>query len=499
VKINLELCTGCGTCEKNCPLNAVVLEDKKPIFTAKCVSCSLCMNLCPNQAISLPDLISDDEIVCEHCPVGCRIKDGFTGACQRYIRKGDELVPTRSLVIPPPPSMQEIRQEIIISHPVITGIGAGTTYPDYIPAPYAVMEKRDDVDVVTVVTEAPLTYSSMVIKIDTERFIGNETAPVKHKGKVVGHVTTEQYGSKMISIGGINLMKGKNKVELTRLMVNIANLEEFELMVEGGASLLLEIGKPPIIDGVKSDNMKVACGAAIMGMAGPMLKGIADEVIILDADITGLFSESHVGKLMGFSPTSIKPPGTYATPGRYFGEHGDGWGGTKVMDPVDAIADFDPDKLFPGMRVLVLEVTGTKVAMLKLNEKKEFVKVDVPPEAERVRKWIYENREASLVSAIYMGGAGGSARAGITQNPIALTKALHNGEVVLSVGGVKAFVLPGGGINFMVDISKIKWRSFTWVPSPAMVVPIEYTMTKDVYYKLGGHKRKLTLLEELKR
>ena len=169
------------------------------------------------------------------------------------------------------------------------------------------------------------------------------------------------------------------------------------------------------------------------------------------------------------------------------------------MDPVDAIADFDPDKLFPGMRVLVLEVTGTKVAMLKLNEKKEFVKVDVPPEAERVRKWIYENKEASLVSAIYMGGAGGSARAGITQNPIALTKALHNGEVVLSVGGVKAFVLPGGGINFMVDISKIKWRSFTWVPSPAMVVPIEYTMTKDVYYKLGGHKRKLTLLEELKR
>ena len=32
---------------------------------------------------------------------------------------------------------------------------AGGTYPDYVPAPYIVTSRRDDVDVVTTVTEAP--------------------------------------------------------------------------------------------------------------------------------------------------------------------------------------------------------------------------------------------------------------------------------------------------------------------------------------------------------
>jgi hypothetical protein len=96
--------------------------------------------------------------------------------------------------------------------------------------------------------------------------------------------------------------------------------------------------------------------------------------------------------------------------------------------------------------------------------------------------------EESRVSGIYCGGSGGSARAGVTRYPIKLTRAVHRKEVRLTIGGAPAFVLPGGGINFMVDVEKIMHGAFTWVPTPATVCPIEYTMTLKNYLEMGGHE-----------
>jgi hypothetical protein len=57
----------------------------------------------------------------------------------------------------------------------------------------------------------------------------------------------------------------------------------------------------------------------------------------------------------------------------------------------------------------------------------------------------------------------------------------------LTVGGAATFVLPGGGINFMVDVEKVMPGAFAWVPTPATVCPIEYTMTLEDYHEMGGH------------
>jgi hypothetical protein len=57
----------------------------------------------------------------------------------------------------------------------------------------------------------------------------------------------------------------------------------------------------------------------------------------------------------------------------------------------------------------------------------------------------------------------------------------------LTVGGAPVFLLPGGGINFMVDVEKVTPGAFTWVPTPATVCPIEYTMTYADYEEMGGH------------
>ncbi len=68
----------------------------------------------------------------------------------------------------------------------------------------------------------------------------------------------------------------------------------------------------------------------------------------------------------------------------------------------------------------------------------------------------------------------------------------------MTIGGVPAYVLPGGGINFMVDVGKMKWRSFSWVAVPAVVAPIEYTMEESTFIEMGGHQQALRLLSDIK-
>jgi len=495
--LDRDLCTGCKICFQECSVHAIEMENGLPRFGEGCVRCGLCVTICPGKAISLPIEARAGVIRCNHCPVGCRIPEGYLGACQRYRNVQNQLKPARPLVLPQISERNHRYRQTLISQPLITAIGAGGTYPDYIPAPLAAQKKRGDVDVVTVVSESPLTYSSIMVKIDTDRFIGDETAIVKYRGANVGHVTTEQYGSKMISIGGINLMKTKNRLKATRLIVAIANGEAFTLKVQNGARLELQVGHPPVVDKTPADAMKVACGAGIMGIFGPKLKDLADEIIILDADITGLFSESHVGHVLGFQPRGITPPGRYSTPGRYFGDTGNGWGGTNVTEPHQAFRVTDPDKIWNGMKVLILEVTGRQVALLQADRDKKFHPLPIPAAVEEIRDLIQQNMENSLTSAVYMGGCGGSARAGITSYPIKLTQAVHSGDVRLTVGGVPAYVMPGGGINFLVDVAQMRWRPFSWTPSPAVVVPLEYTMEKETYFRLGGDKQNLTTLKEI--
>ncbi len=500
--VDQETCTQCGVCGRECPLGVIAVGEKDfPVFGNGCVRCGLCVSVCPVQAISrpAPGALRGKAMVCDHCPVGCDVPEGFLGACQRYRNTDGAIIPARPLVMPPQIDPEALCHNALMNRPLITAIGAGGTYPDYKPAPLAAQTRVQDVDVVTVVTESPLTYSSMLLKIDTDRAIGEETAAVTYRGAAVGHVTTEQYGSKMISLGGINVMKSRHRLKATRLIVALANNEPAELSVEGGAKLQVQVGRPPIINGRESEDMKIACGAAIMGMFGPQLYTLADEIIILDSDITGLFSESHVGHVFGFDWRGIKPRGKYGSPGRYFGYPGDGWGGSDVTDPAEAFEIVEPEKIRPGLKILVLEVTGKHAALLEADEKKRFHRLALPEDVAAIRDLIAENKEPSMTSAVYMGGCGGSARSGVTGNPIQLNRAVHGGDVRLSIGGVSAFVLPGGGINFMVDVGPMRWRPFSWTPAPAVVAPIEYTMAKETYIRLGGHQQNLTLLEDIQK
>jgi hypothetical protein len=98
-----------------------------------------------------------------------------------------------------------------------------------------------------------------------------------------------------------------------------------------------------------------------------------------------------------------------------------------------------------------------------------------------------------------MAGAGGSLRAGVTENPVKLTDSVKQSLTRVTSGGAPAYIWPGGGITFMVDVSRMPENAFGYVPTPAIVAPIEFTLKKSDYASLGGHMDSVRPLEEVLR
>lgn len=176
-------------------------------ITAACVECNVCRRVCPFGAIEGAEPV-DGVVQCSSCSVQCKIPVGSTGACKRYTNEGGRLVRNRALVVEGKPQT-EIDPRI--AKPIITAVGAGTNYPCIRPAPHIVCEKRDGVDVVTTVTEAPLSYSGVLVKLDTNTYIAKRGPRFTAEGKPVGLVQTEEYGSKMIYVGGANRADGQGR------------------------------------------------------------------------------------------------------------------------------------------------------------------------------------------------------------------------------------------------------------------------------------------------
>ena len=488
MKVDLEKCIGCGYCVRDCPLEAVRLMKKKAVIGEKCTDCGACMKVCEQGALEREDAFPAGTIVCDACPITCRIKEGRIGACLRY--RNDR---GKSVRITPLHSFEDVASIVgpdpdpAIQRPLITAIGSGTTYPDCKPAPVIAGGKQKDVDVVTVVTEAPLSYSSILVKIDTDLQVGEEGADVVVGKRKVGMVITEQYGSKMLSIGGVNLLTGKDGLVVARTVTDIANRLPVKLVVEGGSKIRVQVGKAPEINGLLPENMRVGCGSATLGLFAPLLREAADEVIILDSHITSLMSEHAAGRFVGAKPSGVRLRYRMSTPGRYFGDHGDGWGGTSIQDPLEVIAGVDTGLMAPGLRVLITETTGKNAKLYQWGDDAVFHRLPLTSECIKAVEAISASCESSTVSAVYMGGSGGSARAGVALYPVKLTAAVHEARAMLTVGGAPAYVLPGGGINFMVDVGRVKEGSFYWTPTPATICPIEYTMRLQDFEEMGGH------------
>ena len=256
--------------------------------------------------------VREGKVECNACPVLCHISEGRVGACDRYANHGGVLVRLDPVVFlsqqaqsADPLSLQARPDSETSPQPLtaidsaergvfVTGIGASTTYPDYKPAPFIVAAKSKGVDMVTVVTEGIFSYCSLKVKIDTDRYLGDERAAVLYQGEEVGHVTTAEYGSQMLSLGGVHHLTGGGKKQgrmALELMHVLGNQQAAEVQVENGAKVVLQAGRAPVVDGVTEQRMRVGCGSAAVGMFARQWLGLCDEVVVVDDHITGVLTE----------------------------------------------------------------------------------------------------------------------------------------------------------------------------------------------------------------
>ena len=440
---------------------------------------------------------------CDACPVLCRIRPGRQGACARYANDNGQLVRTDPLVL-----MQRVADEggkavqfagsnwdgapLDPSRTFVTGIGAGTTYPDYKPAPFIVSAEHDGVDTVTVVTEGIFSYCGVKVKIDTDRHLGPETAAIRVRGEQVGHVTTAEYGSQMLSIGGVRHLTGGSKKEGTvacDALLELCSGKPVEMTIDNGHAVIVQAGVAPIVDGKPEVRMRVGCGSAAVGIFARQWLGHVDEVIVVDDQITGVLTEHQSGRVLDMPLAGIRVRGRRSTPGRYFqvANPGLGWGGTDITDPLAIIKKIDPAVAWPGLRLLMTSTTGEDALYCVLDEDLRPVPADMPAPVKAVVDRIGENCEPSLCTVLFMAGAGGSLRAGVTENPVLLTRSVARGETKVTMGGAPVYVWPGGGITVMADVTRMPKASFGYVPTPAIVAPIEFTLPRTLYERLGGH------------
>ena len=456
-----------------------------------------------------------DKIRCDACPVLCFIRDGAFGACDRYGNRGGRLVrvdPHILLDRTLDTGGKVVAFDVVgkdwegsLARPgdtFVTAIGAGTTYPDYKAAPFIVSAEVEGVDMVTVVTEGIFSYCGAKVKIDTDRHLGPECAAVRVEGEQIGHVTTAEYGSQMLSLGGVRHLTGGSKKEgrvTCQSLLDLCNGKPVEMTVDGGSNLVVEAGRAPIVNGVVEERMRVGCGSATIGMFAKQWLGHVDEVVVVDDHITGVLSEHQAGRFLGVRDTGIRMKGHRSTPGRYFkvAQPGTGWGGTDLSDPLSILKSFDPKEAWPGLRLFMVSTTGEHFAYYELDEGLMPVEKELPPMLAASVSRIAENCEPALATVLFMAGAGGSLRAGVTENPVRLTLSVKDALTRVTCGGAPVYVWPGGGITFMVDVTALPANAFGYVPTPALVAPIEFTMSRQDYEALGGHMDEIRTLSEI--
>jgi hypothetical protein len=468
-------------------------------------------------AAKAPEKMAPNKIQCDACPVLCQISEGRLGACDRWGNVGGRLVRTDPVVLMRRPDIEIVPtlpgEGGLISAPpqpndgaarglFVSGVASGTTYPDYKPAPFIVASEHRGVDLVTVVTEGIFSYCSFKLKIDTDRYLGPEQATVRHKGEAVGHVTTIEYGSQFLSLGGVHHLTGGSKKEgriTCELMMNLGNKQAAQLEIEGGAVLTVQANRAPIINGVEERRMRVGCGSATIGIFAQQWFDQVDEVVVVDDHITGVLTEHQAGRCLDMAASGIRLRGRKSTPGRYFqvADPGTGWGGTDISDPLSIIESWDPKTARPGLRLLMVSTTGEDAEYFVLDEALVPCKAPMPQAVRKVVDRIGENCEPALTTVLFVGGAGGSLRAGVTENPILLTRSIKSLLTSVTCGGAPAYIWPGGGITVMTDVSRMPDLSFGSVPTPAIVAPIEFTMRRDDYQALGGHMDRIRSLDEV--
>jgi hypothetical protein len=169
-----------------------------------------------------------------------------------------------------------------------------------------------------------------------------------------------------------------------------------------------------------------------------------------------------------------------------------------LTDPLEILGPWEAKKgARPGLTLLMVSTTGEEFGYYVLDEELRPQAQPLPQALRATVGLIDENCEPSLCTVLFMGGAGGSLRAGVTRNPVRLTRSVQAGVTRLTSGGADCYVWPGGGITFMVDVTTLPPGAFGAVPTPALVAPLEFTLPREAYLAMGGHVDSIRSLDQV--
>jgi len=145
----------------------------------------------------------------------------------------------------------------------------------------------------------------------------------------------------------------------------------------------------------------------------------------------------------------------------------------------------------------MVSTTGEQYGYYVLDDNLHPQQQELPDRLRPSVDLIAENCEPALCTVLFMGGAGGSLRSGVTANPVKLTRSVQALKTSVTCGGAPLYVWPGGGITVMVDVTRMPDNSFGYVPTPALVAPLEFTVARDDYKTLGGHDAAIRSISDI--
>src|SRR5258708_10687688 len=94
----------------------------------------------------------------------------------------------------------------------------------------------------------------------------------------------------MLSLGGVHHLTGGSKKEgrvTCDALMDLSNCKPVELTIDGGATVVVQAGYPPIVNGVAEERMRVGCGSATIGMFAKQWQGKGREGVGGEQHTTG--------------------------------------------------------------------------------------------------------------------------------------------------------------------------------------------------------------------
>ena len=333
----------------------------------------------------------------------CYIAEGRTGACDRYGNAGGRIVrldpltileqpaETGGAVVPFDAARTGTANWSTPASRFVTAIGAGTTYPDYKPAPFIVTQEVEGVDLVTVVTEGIFSYCGVKVKIDTDRHLGPETATVRGAGR--GGRPCHDRRIRLADAVARRRASSDRRLEVGRPR----HLRDAArpLQPEAGRAChrrrRRRSSSRPASRRSSTARPSIACASAAARppSACSPRNGAGWSTRWWWSTTTSPASSPSTRPARcwaGRTPASRSSAGA-RRPGRYFkvSEPGLGWGGTTISDPLSILGDWNAKKgARPGLSLLMVSTTGEQFAYYELDETLKPVEKPFPERLQKV-------------------------------------------------------------------------------------------------------------------